>query len=220
MKEVAKGNGRLDNEHKRLEIAVLMLGGSIRKKDHIPMYKSNRPAGTDVRNDAPDTLDAFACGWGGEGENHIPGLNAHGFTLVAKFLALIMPRHKAQLFPPQGEINTDLVAYDTTAGEESPVKRALPPRGMVYGTVQELEELRGRSESPSPLYPPGRITQAVQAEAMSGMGTRSIHANHTKDWDDIYDMLGPLYCESDEESLFRGEGECADRCYPHLTVIQ
>lgn len=218
-REVASGNGRLNVEHRRLEIAVLMLGGSIRRKDHIPMYKSNRPAGTDVRNDAPDTLDAFACGWGGEGEIHIPGLNAHGFAPVAKFLALVMPRHKAKLFPPQGESNTDLVAYDTTAGEESPVKRTSLPRGVVYGTAQDLEELRDRSGSPSPQYPPGRITQAVQAEAMSGMGTRCIHANHTKNWDDIYDMLGPVYCESDEESLFRGEGECPDRCYPHLTVI-
>ena len=209
---------RLDLIHEKLEIAVLLLGASIRKRDNVPMYKSTRMENTDVRDDTPDPLDAYTCGWGGEGETHIPGLNAHAFTVVAKFLALVMPGHKQKLFlkDNQEESNTDRVAYDTTSWEDSPLKVTKLTRGMDQGSGLETLE-RDRSETPSPTYPPGNLTRALQTDAMSGMGTRCIHADHLQRLRLLRHR--ELVWETDEESLIEGEATCKDRCYPRLTII-
>ena len=213
---------RLDPGLRRLEIAVLMLGASINKGEHTPLYR-DLDVDTLVPINTPDSLSAFTCAWGGNGEIHIPGLNAHSFTLVAKFLALTMPRHKAALFPPEelGEKSITRAVYETTTWEESPVKRSALPKGVNNGPESETDFFNSDPGSPSPVYLPGRLSKALQTEAMSGMGTRCMHANKLIDLrTKMSKELAEVLQESDEESLLRGEGTCADRCYPRLVLVQ
>jgi len=218
---ITSENARLDLGSRRLEIAVLLLGATIDKEDQLPIHKLND--NLDSIDNTPDPLTAFTCAWGGNGEIHLPGLNAHSFTLVAKFLALVMPRHKATLFPPEETEGKSLLraVYETTTWEESPVKNSKLPKGMENGLESDIEYLNYDSGSPSPNYPPGRLSKALQTEAMSGMGTRCMHAKDLRDLSKVYSKKFAEVCqESDEESLLKGEGTCVDRCYPRLVLIQ
>jgi hypothetical protein len=213
---------RMNLGSRRLEIAVLMLGASINSGDALPMYREYNDD-TFVPNETPNPLSAFACAWGGNGEIHVPGLNAHGFTLVAKFLAMVMPRHKATLLPPeeQGVTSTTRAVYETTTWEESPVKRTTLPKGVDNDLESDVEQFNTDPGSPSPSYLPGRLSKALQTEAMSGMGTRCMYANKLRDLRTVYPtQFAEVMQESDEESLLRGEGTCVDRCYPRLVLVE
>lgn len=198
----------LDMKFFRDEIVARLLGGCPLRSDHIPRYvKENRDEMWGAYGHGiPSPLDRFAAGWGGEGEIALPGLNAHGYVPVAKFLARVMPRHKAALFPQcekAGEEGPMGSGGDSSEGGVSPVK----PR-LVIGP--------GDAEVTYPLtYPQGRLSFATQADASRGMGTRSKHAYSAAGKLD-FRILPPE--DTDEESA--GEsGECSDECYPRLVVI-
>jgi len=198
----------LDLSHFKLEIAVRLLGGCMLRSDHIPLYvKENREEIWGAYGKGtPSPLDRFAAGWGGEGEVALPGLNAHGYIPVAKFLARVMPRHKAALFP---QANTDGGGgpmgngEDTSDGEVSPVKPRLAPG------------LNGVEPANPLIYPLGRLSFATQADALRGMGTRSKHADSASGRIDLTILPAE---DTDEESAGE-EGVCSDGCYPRLHAI-
>jgi len=199
----------LDLSFSRLEIAVRLLGGCMLRSDYIPLYvKENREELWGNHNvGTPSPLDRFAAGWGGEGEIALPGLNAHGYVAVAKFLARVMPRHKAALFPlskkNEGEGPMGRGGDDTSDGEVSPVKPRLAPGSNEFENISPLT------------YPQGRLSFATQADALRGMGTRSKHAHSASGRLD-FTILPPE--DTDEESAGE-EGMCPDGCYARITVI-
>jgi exonuclease III len=210
------GHGVLNSADWKLEAAVRLLGGCIFDNDYLPLYKTADMATVmdPSAQGTPSLLDYYAVGWGGNGEVHLPGLNAHGYTSVAKFLALVMPRHKAKLFPNGS--TADPKAYQTTECEDSPVKRPLPVPRLRQVESEEDEahsDVSSESDPETVVYPHGRLSYANQADALRGMGTRCKHVSLPLD----FRYLAPS--ESDEYSV-GDEPHCHSECGPRLFYDQ
>lgn len=221
-------HGRLAPADWRLETAMRLLGASFFTSDHMPLYKDSPDDSRrgdfgihdqvdDVRKDdielqgAPSPLDRYAIGWGGSGEVHLPGLGAHGYTCVASFLAQIMPRHKAELFPNGNESHP--TAYQTTECEESPVKRPLPKSRLCQtddSRSSRSSDADTGAEFESIVYPQGRLSSAIQANALRGMGTRSKHA--------LKCISRCLPCSDSDEYSVGCAPHCHEECAPRLFV--
>lgn len=157
------GHGALDANFAQEEITHRLLGGWFveKEKGH---YTLNHDPKLSVLTD-------LAKGWGGMGEYQTYGLGAHGYIPVAKFLAAVMPRHKARLFPSGGRPR-DNVAYGTTTEEESPVKSS------DHITVPDAVEDGGdfyyqRSRTP---FDNELAHETLQAEALRGRARIRKHA--------------------------------------------
>lgn len=169
-----KKMGMLDEEHWRTEVSARMLGAMVRKTDLVPGFKKEGSIQVEgTQEEEPTVLDLYANAWGGTGESHLPGLDAHGYVVVAKFLAQVMPNHKAALFPEQGG-TTDAVMYETTAGEESPVKRTVQPPLPVLSDVEDGHEFGPMGRHMAKEHEAG--LNASQADAPRGMALERIHA--------------------------------------------
>jgi exonuclease III len=167
-------HGRLDERHWRTEISARMLGAMILKSDLASDFKADNSIWTaGPGEEGPTALDMYANAWGGAGESHLPGLDAHGYIVVAKFLAQVMPNHKAALFPNQQD-TTDAVMYETTTWEESPVKRTVRPPLLTPSDIEDGHEFgpKLRSLAIEQMAEP----EASQADAPRGMALARIHA--------------------------------------------
>jgi hypothetical protein len=111
--ELEQGLGTLTIEHSTKELVYRLLGGYI---------DDSSRHGADTNKEAETSvLTLWAKGWGAHEEFKCPGFSIHGYVPVAKFLAAVMPKHKALLFP-SGKRIRDSLAYDTSSGEDSPTK--------------------------------------------------------------------------------------------------
>ena len=162
------GEGVLGKRNWRLEVAVRLIGGAMTGSDTLCACDENEQI--DDEGNTP-VLNLFATHWGGIGESHLPGLQAHGFVVVANFLALIMPRHKAALFP-EGAETADRIAYATTEGEESPVKKRM------LTTRPDHSDGKDGHDMSLPFWMPGPLPdshQASQADTHGGMAAKTPH---------------------------------------------
>ena len=94
-----------------IEIARHLLGGC--REDHLQ----------GMRAPAADVLRLWHSGWGRDPAEFVPGHMVHGYVPIAKFLAAVMPRHRATLFPGGGR-ERDLLTYDSASEEDSPMKQS------------------------------------------------------------------------------------------------
>lgn len=111
--ELDEERGTLKSEFSRQELVYRLLGGYL---DDGTRQGSN----LNVEKET-SVLSLWAWGWGSNEEYKCPGFSVHGYVPVAKYLAAVMPKHKALLFP-DGKRKRDSLAYDTTSGEDSPIK--------------------------------------------------------------------------------------------------
>lgn len=152
-----KGTGMLIETHARRELVWRLLGGRINDGTRI---------GPEIKDfNEVSALSLWAWGWGGHEEFRCPGFSVHGYVPVAKFLAAVMPRHKAHLFP-DGKRERDSLAYGTTSGEDSPIK---PPRGWGPLNINETSDEETR---PVTLEFDRHKNMNIQAEASRGMARR------------------------------------------------
>jgi hypothetical protein len=172
--ELDKGIGILKD--RRLEVAIRLLGGYMRPEDPVPGYlkEENRSQG-DTK-----ALDLFAESWGGSEEVHLPGLNAHGYTVVARFLDIVMPKHRAFLFPETigKEKATDPAIYETTTFEDTPVKGGVWLGTSVESDLDDGHEFglttRALTKSRDEL---GSIMPGIVIQANASRGMAAVAAN-------------------------------------------
>jgi hypothetical protein len=165
---VNKGKGALAPQHNRLEIVMRLLGGHFTSPRESNILKENNNCVE--RNTG--VLELFARGWGGHPEYYTPGLGTHGYVPVAVFLAKVMPKHKACLFPA-GKGNTDPVAYKTTSEEESPmVTKGAVSNAVSYDSwVEDGDEYLYRRPKNQELLQPVEQVE-LQVEAQKSMTDR------------------------------------------------
>lgn len=121
--------GVLHPKHWRFEAAVRLLGGRPMPSNKILEVGDLKwEANPEGNPDVSPVLDYIEKGWGHLGETHTPGLKAHGYTVVARFLGIVMPKHRANLFsyrrnPTGSETGTVRLMNESTVGFISPIKR-------------------------------------------------------------------------------------------------
>jgi hypothetical protein len=112
-KELEEGRVTLKPEHSVKELVYRLLGGCLDDG-------TRQGLSVNVEKET-SVLSLWAWGWGGHEEFKCPGFSVHGYVPVAKYLAAVMPKHKALLFP-DGKRKRDSLAYDSMSGEDSSVK--------------------------------------------------------------------------------------------------
>ncbi|KAF9521245.1 hypothetical protein CPB83DRAFT_865600, partial [Crepidotus variabilis] len=213
-KNVTFGGRRFATSATRMEVTARVLGGDILFNDLAPAYQDEASNEGRVHTERQImALDLFAKGWGGEIGSYTPGLNAHAYTLVAEYLALVMPRHTAIMFTIDEE-SVELpkrAAYEASADEASPVK------GRYYKMVTDSEGSEFEDEETGNkqvnFYNRLRLSKAIQANANAGMGSRCLLVDEAGK---RADALEPV--ESDEES--DGERDPGNECMPGIIRLK
>lgn len=153
------GNGVLTQEHARKELVYRLLGGYMTDGARVGLDVNKVSGNT-------STLDLWAWGWGAHEEFKCPGFSVHGYVPVAKFLAAVMPRHKAHLFL-DGRRVRDPLAYNTSSGDESPIKEL-----RSWGPVSESANGDGEPNTEAEGLTWQHTLRMNQAEAPRGMARR------------------------------------------------
>lgn len=187
---------RMATSKTRLEVVIRALGGDITSSDTVLAYQN----ATTEQENIPDAtvLDLFAKGWGGEPGSYTPGLNAHAYTVMARYLQYVMPKHKAILFRKDEETAglPRRLEYEPSENEESPIRglpRGKPTNDDDMGSVWGGDSDADNNEHLD-FYNRSRLTTAIQANAQSGMGSRCL----LRRLKGVPDAL--RLAESDEES--------------------
>ena len=131
----------------------------------------------DMREPAADVLRLWHSGWGRDPAEFVPGHTVHGYVPIARFLAAVMPRHKATLFPDGGR-ERDLQTYDSMSEEDSPMKD-----GQRRQTPVVIEEVEDSLWAPYPQHEnPGHhlSASANQVEGMSAKTRLSKPGNRSR----------------------------------------
>jgi len=152
--ELDQGLGTLTIEHSTKELTYRLLGGFL--------DDGTRQGPTVNTQSETSVLSLWAKGWGAYEEFKCPGFSIHGYVPVAKFLAAVMPKHKALLFPTGKRIR-DALTYDTSSGEDSPIKvprEKAPSCGSIDSEGFAKDDMEGRD------WP---VTPNNQAEVLRNM---------------------------------------------------